>query len=203
MFTPKKPSRFRIGHDEADRLMATIRDGGSTESDDTEVTVIPVMSLPRPTVMTLTPPVNCRMAARKSADAASRSIVMRVTVAFMWASRACRVIRGTEQMAQDRTFQRRQIRRATPARARNVDIHIMSDAAILDDQDTIGERHCLGDVMRHQDRGERLFLPDPLQKPLHRNPRQRIERAERLVERQHPRARDQRARQRHPLLLSP
>jgi len=31
---------------EVNRLMATIRDGGSDESDDTEVTVIPVMSLP-------------------------------------------------------------------------------------------------------------------------------------------------------------
>lgn len=37
--------------------MLTISVGGSTENDVTEVTVMPVMSLPRPTVMTLTPPV--------------------------------------------------------------------------------------------------------------------------------------------------
>ena len=36
--------------------MLTISVGGSTDSDDTEVTVIPVISLPRPTVITLTPP---------------------------------------------------------------------------------------------------------------------------------------------------
>ena len=38
--------------------MLTISAGGSTDNDDTEVTVIPEISLPRPTVMTLTPPVN-------------------------------------------------------------------------------------------------------------------------------------------------
>jgi hypothetical protein len=36
--------------------MLTINVGGSTDSDDTDVTVIPVMSLPRPAVITLTPP---------------------------------------------------------------------------------------------------------------------------------------------------
>ena len=76
------------------------------------------------------------------------------------------------------------------------------DAAVLDDQHAIGQRDRLGDVMRHQDRGKALIVPDPLQQPLHRNPRQRIERAERLVERQHARPADQRARQRHALLLS-
>ncbi len=38
--------------------MLTINVGGSTDSDDTEVTVIPEISLPCPAVMTLTPPVN-------------------------------------------------------------------------------------------------------------------------------------------------
>jgi len=37
--------------------MLTISDGGSTDSEDTEVTVIPEISRPRPAVMTLTPPV--------------------------------------------------------------------------------------------------------------------------------------------------
>ena len=76
------------------------------------------------------------------------------------------------------------------------------DAAVLDDQHAIGQRDGFGDVVRHQDRGKALIVPDPLQQPLHRNPRQRIERAERLVERQHARMADQRARQRHALLLS-
>ena len=38
--------------------MLTISAAGSTDSDDTEVTVMPEISLPRPAVMTLTPPVN-------------------------------------------------------------------------------------------------------------------------------------------------
>ena len=58
MLTPKKPYRFSSGHDDAVRLTLTISPGGSTDSEDTEVTVIPEMSLPRPAVMMLTPPVN-------------------------------------------------------------------------------------------------------------------------------------------------
>jgi hypothetical protein len=66
ILTPKKPYRCSSGQEEAPRLMLTIRVGGSTDNDDTEVTVIPAMSLPRPTVMTLTPPARWRMAPRKS-----------------------------------------------------------------------------------------------------------------------------------------
>jgi hypothetical protein len=40
--------------------MLTIKAGGSTDSDDTEVTIMPVISLPRPTVITLTPPAKGR-----------------------------------------------------------------------------------------------------------------------------------------------
>ena len=58
MLTPKKPYRCSSGQDDALRLTLTINVGGSTDSDDTEVTVIPEISLPRPAVMTLTPPVN-------------------------------------------------------------------------------------------------------------------------------------------------
>ena len=54
------------GRQEAPRLTLTINAGGSTDRDETEVTVIPEISLPRPAVMTLTPPVNWRMAPRKS-----------------------------------------------------------------------------------------------------------------------------------------
>jgi hypothetical protein len=55
--TPKTPRRFNSGQDDEPRLMLTINVGGSTDSDDTDVTVIPVISLPRPAVITLTPPV--------------------------------------------------------------------------------------------------------------------------------------------------
>jgi hypothetical protein len=58
-------------HDEDSRLMLTTSDGGSTDSDDTDVTVIPEISLPEPAVITLTPPARRRIAVRKSAGEAS------------------------------------------------------------------------------------------------------------------------------------
>ena len=86
MLTPKKPYRFSSGQDDDSRLMLTISVGGSTDSDDTEVTVMPVMSLPRPAVITLTPPARWRMAPRKSSGETSRSIWMLRTAEFMAAS---------------------------------------------------------------------------------------------------------------------
>ena len=88
---------------------------------------------------------------------------------------------------QDRAFQRGKFGRAAPPRTRDIDVDVVRDAAVLDDQHAVGQRDRFGDVMRDQDRGKGLIVPDPLQQPLHRNPRQRIERAERLVERQHAR----------------
>src|ERR1700728_3282103 len=98
--------------------MLTISVGGSTDSDDTEVTVMPVMSLPRPTVITLTPPARWRMAPRKSAEETSRSTVIFRTAEFMTASQIC-IVRGLQQLAQDRAFQCRKIGRTAPARARD------------------------------------------------------------------------------------
>ena len=59
-----------------------------------------------------------------------------------------------QQFAQDRAFQRGKIGRAAPARARNIDMNIVRDAAVLDHQHAIGQRDGFRDVMRHQDRGE-------------------------------------------------
>ena len=77
----------------------------------------------------------------------------------------------------------------------------MRNAAVLDHQDAVGERDRFRHVMRHQDCREGLLAPDPLQQPLHGNPRQRIERAKRLVERQHARIADKCACERDALLL--
>src|SRR6202000_3567165 len=71
------------GQDEASRLTLTIRVGGSTDSDETDVTVMPVISLPRPAVMTLTPPARWRMAPRKSSDETSRTTLKLRTKEFM------------------------------------------------------------------------------------------------------------------------
>src|SRR3984957_7519964 len=126
--------------------MLTTSVGGSTENDDTDVTVMPVMSLPRPTVITLTPPARWRMAPRKSTEETSRSILMLRTAEFMAASQVKCFVRGLEQVAQDRTFQRREIGRAAPARSRDVDIDIVRDAAVFNDQHTIGERDRFGNI---------------------------------------------------------
>src|SRR6185312_14817011 len=125
------PWRLSSGQDEASRLTLTTSVGGSTENDDTDVTVMPVMSLPRPTVITLTPPARWRMAPRKSAGETSRSILMWRTTEFMAASQIKWFVRGMEQFAQDRTFQHREIGRAAPARPGDVDIDIVRDAAMF------------------------------------------------------------------------
>src|SRR3954451_2638070 len=99
--------------------MLTIKAGGSTDSDDTEVTVMPEMSLPLPAVMTLTPPVNWRMARRKSLAVTSVSIDTARTTEFIGTSQVGRIFRPFQQILQDRAFQRREFRRAALPRARN------------------------------------------------------------------------------------
>ena len=91
--------------------MLTIKAGGSTDSDDTEVTVMPEMSLPLPAVMTLTPPVNCRMALRKSPEVTSVSIDTERTTEFMGTSQVGSIFRAFQKIFQDRAFQRRQLGR--------------------------------------------------------------------------------------------
>jgi hypothetical protein len=54
----------------------------------------------------------------------------------------------------------------------------------------------------HQQRGESLIEPYALQQPLHGDTGQRIERAQGLVECQDARLADQRASERHALLLA-
>src|SRR6187402_2692440 len=109
MFTPKKPCRLISGQDDDSRLMLTINVAGSTDSDDTDVTVIPVISLARPAVMTLTPPARWRMAPRKSSEATFPSIRKWRTAEFISASLLQWFAGGFEQVAQDRAFQCREI----------------------------------------------------------------------------------------------
>src|SRR5690348_14692393 len=129
MLTPNTPWRAINGHDEAARLTLTISDGGSTESDDTEVTVIPEISLPRPAVMTLTPPVRWRIAPRNSSAATAGSIETLRTMEFMATSQTGRVFAALEQVLQDLAFQRGELGRTAPARPRQVDRDILGDPA--------------------------------------------------------------------------
>src|SRR2546423_13944630 len=100
--------------------MLTIRDGGSTDSDDTEVTVIPLISVPRPAVMTLTPPARRRMADRKSLEETSRSTAMLQATEFMAASLFRWIVPRLKQMTQDPAFHHRESGRAPPARPREL-----------------------------------------------------------------------------------
>ena len=73
---------------------------------------------------------------------------------------------------------------------------------IAEHDDAIGERHRLGHVVGDEHGGEAMLAPDAREQLVHLGAGQRIERAERLVEEQHARAADQRARQRDALLLA-
>src|SRR4029079_6381901 len=101
--------------------MLTIKAGGSTDSDDTEVTVMPETSLPLPAVMTLTPPVNCRIALRKSLEVTLVSIDTERTREFMGTSQVGRIFRTFQQIFQDRAFQRREFDRPALPRTGHID----------------------------------------------------------------------------------
>src|SRR5436190_15765438 len=182
--------------------MLTIKAGGSTDSDDTEVTVMPETSPPRPAVMTLTPPVNRRMASRKSPAETLRSIERLRTMEFMAASQVGRIFGALQQVFQDRPLQRGKLRRTPPPRTRNIDVDVVRDDPIFDDQNAVGQRHGLRHIVSYQNRCKALIVPDPLEQPLHRYAGQGIERAERLIEGQNTRMAHQRSRQRHALPLS-
>ena len=75
------------------------------------------------------------------------------------------------------------------------------DPTLAEDGDAVAHRQRLLLVVRDVDEGDPDLLLDPLQLALHLLPQLEIERAERLVEEQHLRVVDDRARERHPLAL--
>src|SRR5439155_25915867 len=145
--------------------------GGSTESEVTDVTVMPAMSLPRPAVMTLTPPVRWRMAPRKSADETRVSVMILRGTTFMACSPESGVplhlgtIVRRQKMAQDRAFEARQLGGAALARPGRVNRNVVGDAAFIDHQHPVRQRDRLADVVGHQDRGKAQVAPDALHKP--------------------------------------
>src|SRR3569833_3512510 len=111
---------------------------------------MPEKSPPLPAVRTLTPPGNWRMALRKSLTVTSGSIDTVRTMEFMLTSQVGRIFGAFQKMLQDRAFQRREFGRTALARTGHVDAEILGDAAVLDDQHAIGQRHGFRNVMRHQ-----------------------------------------------------
>src|SRR6185312_10778181 len=106
---------------------------------------MPEISRPSPAVMTLMPPVSRRIAWRKSSAEILRSIATSRMIEFMAASQIGRIFRAFQKVFQDGAFQRRQFGRTAPSRPRDVDGEILRDAAVLDDQHAVGQRHRLGD----------------------------------------------------------
>jgi hypothetical protein len=73
---------------------------------------------------------------------------------------------------------------------------------LFHDNNPVGKRHGFGHIMGHQDGGESLAQPDFFNQLLHLQPGERVQCAQRFIQQQNPRARHQRACQRHALLLS-
>ena len=85
-------------------------------------------------------------------------------------------------MVEDAAFEGRERRVAAMARPGRVDGEIEGDAALLHDQDAVGERHRFRDVVGDEHGGEALRPPHPFDQRLHVDAGQRVERAEGLVE---------------------
>src|SRR5215469_18618045 len=75
------------------------------------------------------------------------------------------------------------------------DIRLDVGGALAQHDDPAGEEKRLFDIVGHQQRGEALALPQRHELALHRDPRQRVELAQWLVENKEPRIVDQCARQ--------
>ena len=87
------------------------------------------------------------------------------------------------------------------ARAWQRDFDFEVDDARAQDDDAIREHDGFVDVVGDEQRREGLFLPEALDEPLHADTRERVERAERLVEEQEPRLGEQRAGERDALFF--
>ncbi len=120
-----------------------------------------------------------------------------------WQKARFTALAAAQELAQDRALDRGKLGRTAMARPSEIDVYIVSDAAVLDDEDAVGQRDRFRHVVGDQDGGEPLVPPNALQQALHRNPRQCIERAKRLVESKQPGMAHERASQRDPLLLPP
>ena len=78
----------------------------------------------------------------------------------------------------------------------------LGDPAIVHDRDAVRQRQCLGLVVGHVNGGDPDLLLQPTELGPHLLAELGVEIAQRLVEQQQPRLRDQGARQRQPLLLA-
>src|SRR3954464_10131219 len=105
------------------------------------------------------------MASRKRSEETMRRPGILRTMEFMMASEVGGIFSAFEKVFQDRAFQRGKLSRPAPPRTWNIDTDIVRNAAIFDEQHTIGHSDRFSHVMRHQDRRERLIVPDTFEQP--------------------------------------
>ncbi|QTK81406.1 Hypothetical protein AT6N2_L0492 [Agrobacterium tumefaciens] len=86
--------------------------------------------------------------------------------------------------------------------ARQFYIEVERDAPFIDDNNAVCERNGLRDIVGDEDGCKFLLAPDAFQKKLHFDAGERIERTERLIQRQYLRMGDKGACQGHALLLA-
>src|SRR3954447_10460464 len=87
-----------------------------------------------------------------------------------------------EEVVEDAALDGGEIGVAPAPWARRIDRQVEADAAVLDHEDAVGERHRLRDVVGDEHGREPLQQPNALQEGLHVDAGQRVEGAERLVE---------------------
>ncbi len=85
---------------------------------------------------------------------------------------------------------------------RDRDALVQGDAAVLDEHHAVGQGHGLLHVVRDQQRGEAVPLPQPFDEALHLDAGERVQGAQRLVQQQQARLVDQRPGQGHTLALA-
>ena len=78
----------------------------------------------------------------------------------------------------------------------------LNDPAVIEDGDAIGHRQRFALIVGDEDKGEAERALQGLQLALHRLAQLQVERSQRLVEQQHFRAQDERARKGHALPLA-
>ena len=112
---------------------------------------------------------------------------------------------GQAKVRQDLGPQRRERQVAAVARPRLGHVHAGHDRrrSLAEDHDAVGQVERLVDVVGHQHHGGAQATAGVGEQVLHSQPRQRVERGERLVEEQHLGVADQRPRQRDALRHAP
>src|SRR3954471_23105838 len=84
-----------------------------------------------------------------------------------WGWRASSGALLAEEVVEDATLDGGEVGVAPMPRARRVDGEIKADAAVLDHQDAVGERHRFRDVVGHEHGREPLPQPHALEERLH------------------------------------